>query len=138
MQSDHQDFQRAGSGEIRGAFAEEPDELVMNDFDDLLPGGDALEDLLADTLLLHAFDEFARHLEMHVGGEQRGAHFLECLRHVVFGEFANAAQIAEGAAQFFGEGFEHETRTVWRNGGRGKPSAYAPDAVGRAREFSSS
>ncbi len=109
MQADHQDFQRPRRGETGRAFAEEPYEFVVDDFDDLLAGGDPLEDFLADALRLYALDEFARDLEMHVGGEEGGAHFLECVRHVFVGEFADASEIAERAAEFFGEGFEHGT-----------------------------
>ena len=80
----------------------------MDDFDDLLARGDALEDLLADALRLDAFDELARDFEMHVGGQKGGTHFFERLRHIFFREFADAAEIAEGGAEFFRERFKHE------------------------------
>ena len=92
-----------GGGEIGRAFAEELDQFVVNDFDDLLAGHDALEHVLSHALLLNAFDELAGDFEVNVGGEEGGAHFLECVGHVFLGEFANAAQIPECAAEFVGE-----------------------------------
>ena len=62
---------------------------------------------MADAVGLDALDEFAGDLEVHIGREESGAHLLEGLRHVFFGKFADAAQVAEGVAEFFGEGFEH-------------------------------
>ena len=109
VEADHEDLERTGTGEGRRAFAEEFDQFVVDDFDDLLARGDALEDLLADALRLDAFDEFSRDFEMHVGGQQGGAHFLERLRHIFFREFADAAEIAEGTAEFFRERFKHRT-----------------------------
>ena len=49
-----------------------------------LPDINTLEPL-ADALGLYLFDEFAGDLEMDVGGEQGGAHFLERLGHVFLG-----------------------------------------------------
>jgi hypothetical protein len=72
-----------------------------------LAGGDGFQDILTDALGLDAFDELAGNLEMDVGGEQGGAHFLERLGHVFLGELADAAEVAQGVAQFFGERFEH-------------------------------
>jgi hypothetical protein len=117
VQADHEDLQRPGAGQGGFTFAEEFDELVVDDLDDLLARGDGLEDLLADALRLHPLDEIAGDLEMHVGGEQGGAHFLEGGRHVFLGELAHAAEIAEGAAQFIGEGFEHGKGPLKRPGG---------------------
>jgi len=100
VEADHQDLERPRGGEVGGAFAEETDQFVVDDLDDLLAGGDALEDLLADALLLYALDEVACDLEVDVGGEERGAHLLERLRQFL-GKFADAAEVAEGGAEFF-------------------------------------
>ncbi len=69
----------------------------------LLSGRDALENFLSDALGLDTFHEFARDLKMHVGGQEGGAHFLQCFRHVFFREFADPAKIAESGAEFFRE-----------------------------------
>ena len=79
----------------------------MDDLDDQLPRGDRLQHFLAGALLLHALDELAGDLEVDIGGEQGGAHFLECVRHVFFAQFADAAQVAQRTGQFVGEGLEH-------------------------------
>jgi hypothetical protein len=84
----------------------------VDDFDDLLSGSDAAQNILADAFQLHAFDELARDFEMHVGGEEGGTHFGERLRHVFLGKFSDSAQIAQCVAEFFGERFEHANLTV--------------------------
>jgi hypothetical protein len=61
---------------------------------------------------LDPFDEVAGDLEVDVGGEQGGAHFLERVRHVFFREFADPAKVAERAAEFFRERFEHGARRL--------------------------
>jgi len=110
VQTDQQNLQRAHPGERGRTFAEQADEFVVDDLDDLLPGGDGLEHVLANALLLHAFDKFTGDPEMDVGREEGGPHFLQRCRHVFFGKFADDAQIAEGAAEFVGKGFEHGKR----------------------------
>ncbi len=107
MEADHEDFEGAGGGEFGGAFAEEADEFVVDDFDDLLSGRDAFHDFLADDLLLHAVNEFAHDFEVDVGGEECGAHFFQGFGHVFFGEFAYAAEVAEGVGEFVGKGLKH-------------------------------
>ena len=88
----------------------------MGDLHHELTGRDALDHLLTDALQLHPFDEFAGHLEVHVGGEEGGAHLLQGVHHVLVGEFADAAEIAQGQAQFLGEGFEHRSAVKPRIG----------------------
>jgi len=119
VETDHQDLERACGGEGGGAFAEEADKFVVDDFDDLLARGDALEDFLADALLLHAVDEFADDFEMDVGAEESRADLFEGLGHVFFREFADATEVAESVAEFFGERFEHGRHTDARNSGGG-------------------
>jgi hypothetical protein len=94
----HQDFQWAGRGERSLAFAKEANEFVVDDFYDLLTGGDGLEDLLADARYLDAFDEISGYFKVYVSGKKSGAHFFECVGHVFFSEFADAAEVAESAA----------------------------------------
>ena len=98
MQADHQDLEGTGGGQVGFTFAEQGHELVVDDFHDLLARGDALEDVLADALLLDAVHKVPGDLEMHVGGEQRGADLLERVRHVGLGQLADTAKVAEGAA----------------------------------------
>ena len=79
--------------------AEQVDQFVVDDFDDLLAGLDALDDFRADGLGLDAFDEIAGDLEIDVGFEQRQAHFAQGVADVVLGNFAEAAQIAKGVLE---------------------------------------
>ena len=57
--------------------SEQGGELVRNDFDDLLAGLDALEDLLADRLLFDLVDEPLGDLKVDIRIEQRHAHLAE-------------------------------------------------------------
>ncbi len=118
VEADEEDAQGAVGGELGGTFAEEAGELVVDDFDDLLAGGDGLEDLLAGALLLDALDEFAGDLELDIGGEEGGADLLEGLGGVFGRELGDAAQVAQGEAHAVGQAFEHgkgrrEARRRW-------------------------
>jgi len=110
VETDHQDLERTLLGEFGRALAEEFYELVMNYLHDLLAGRDGLEDVLARALGLHPVNELAGDLEMDVGGQQGGAHFLEGIRHVGLGQGTDPTQVAQGAGQFIGQAFEHGTR----------------------------
>ena len=50
--------------------AQQFDQFVVDDSNDLLAGLDALDDLLADGLLFDPLDEIAGDLEMNVGVQQ--------------------------------------------------------------------
>ena len=54
-----------------------------------------------------ALDEIARDLEIHVGFEQRHAHFAEGVADVVFGNLAEAAQVAERVLELAAQRIEH-------------------------------
>ena len=79
--------------------AEQVHEFVMDDFDDLLAGLDALDDFRADGLGFDALDEIAGDLEIHVGLQQRHADFAQGIADVGLGNFPEAAQIAEGVLE---------------------------------------
>ena len=107
VEPDHEDLERAGRAQARGALAEELHELVVDDLDDLLARGDALEDLLAGALGLDPVDEVAGDLEIDVGGQERGPHLLEGVGDILFGQLPDAPQIAQRLAEPFGQRFEH-------------------------------
>ncbi len=79
MQADHQN----GSGALplssrSGVFgAKQRDQFVVDDLDDLLAGLNALDDFLAERLVLDPLDEVAGNLEIHIGLEQGDAHFAQ-------------------------------------------------------------
>jgi hypothetical protein len=60
VKTDEGNLEWAGAGEVGQAFAKELNQLVVNDFTDLLAGGDSLERVFSKDLLLDAFDEFVR------------------------------------------------------------------------------
>jgi len=68
--------------------AEEIDELIVNDFDDLLPRLNALDDFLAEGFCFDALDEVARDLEIHVRFQQRHAHLTQRFANVFLGDFS--------------------------------------------------
>ena len=75
--------------------SEQIHEFVVDELDDLLAGLDALDDLLAEGFVLDAFDEIAGDLEIHIGFEQRQAHFAQRVADVGLGDFSEPAQVAE-------------------------------------------
>jgi hypothetical protein len=79
--------------------AEQVHEFVVDDFDDLLAGLDALDDFRADGLGFDPFDEIAGDLEIHVGFQQRHADFAQRVGHVGLGDFSEAAQVAKGVLE---------------------------------------
>ena len=79
--------------------AEQVHEFVVDDFDDLLAGLDALDDFRADGLGFDALDEIAGDLEIHVGFQQRHADFAERVGDVGLGNFPEPAQVAKGVLE---------------------------------------
>src|SRR2546423_12326803 len=78
---------------------------------------------------------------MHVGRQQGGADLLQGLGHIFFGQFAHAAEIAEGVAEFFGKRFEHGESGCGTPVGAGKTRYLRPGAAdwqARARSGSGS
>ena len=89
------------------ALAEERDELVVDDLDDLLAGGQRLQDVLADGLLADARDEVLDDLEVDVGLEQGETDLAHGGIHVGLAHPAAAGQAVEGRSQTLAEGVEH-------------------------------
>ena len=87
---------------------EELGELVLEDFDDLLPGFDRFEDLGAHRLVLHVGDEGLGDGELDVGLEEGEADLAEGVGDVFFGDFPDAAEVAEGFVERVGEGGKHD------------------------------
>src|SRR6185369_10737125 len=112
MQAAHEDAGGAAAEIQRRVLRpEQADELVIDDFDDLLAGLDALDDFLAERLLAHAIDEVAGDLEIDVCLEQRHAHLAQGIAHVGLGDFAEAAKVLENFLQLVGQAVEHRGRT---------------------------
>ena len=109
LQAGHQDDggRLGGEFEAGGVRAEDGDELVVDDLDDLLGGGEGGGDLGAQGLGADVFDEVAGDVEVDVGFEQGDADLAEGFVDVLVGEGALAAEGLEGALEFFGESFKH-------------------------------
>ena len=109
LQADHHDRHRRGSIEIDrlAARAEGIDQLVVDDLHHHLAGRHGFDDLDPDGMALDLVDEGARHIERHIGFEQRPPHFPQCGIHVVLRQRAAPGEAIEDAAEPFGERIEH-------------------------------
>src|SRR5689334_19937727 len=103
LQSGHEHDRRRLRGELhpRRVFAEDLDQFVTQDLDDLLAGGERGHDFLADGLGTNVVDEFLDDLEVDVGLEQGEANFAKRLVNILFGQRGLAAEGLESALQFF-------------------------------------
>jgi hypothetical protein len=79
----------------------------MDDFDDLLAGLDALDDFLAQRLGFDLLNEIAGDLEIDVRVQQGHTDLAQGVADVAFGDFAQAAQVAEGILEFLRQSVEH-------------------------------
>jgi len=111
LKPDHQDrggrvvdLQLARFGVVAG---EDMDELVMDDLDDLLTGGDRLRDRLAGGLLLNRLHEVAGHGQRDVGFEKRDSDLAEGRLDVVLRKRALPRQPVEDTAEAFRKILEH-------------------------------
>ena len=103
VQADHQHAGRvAGEIERRVRRAEQCDQFVVDDLDDLLTGLNALDDFDPDGLGLDALDEIASDLEIHVGIEQRQPDLAQGVADVGLGNLAQPAQIAKDLLELAG------------------------------------
>src|SRR5581483_1385420 len=91
----------------RGIFAENLDELVANDLDDLLAGRKGCHHLLADGFRLHLVDELLYHFEIDVGFEKGQPQLAQRLLHVLFVENSLPAQGFEGSLKAFLKVLKH-------------------------------
>ena len=102
MQAGHEDDAGGlgGGFEAGGVAAEDVDELVVDDLDDLLGGAEGGGDLLAEGADADVLDEVGDDVEVDVGLEQGEADLAEGFGDVLVGEGALAAEGFEGALEF--------------------------------------
>ncbi len=89
------------------AGSEEVHELVVDDLDDLLAGGEARQHVPADGLLADARNEVLDDLEVDVCFEQGEPDFAHGGLDVGLADPAAAGQGAERRSQSLAEGVEH-------------------------------
>ncbi len=91
-----------GEAQLGFVAAENLDQFVANDFDDLLGGGEGMQHFFAHRLCLDVFDELLDDAEVDVGFEQGDADFAQGRIHIFGREFAFAAQVFEDPLQLVG------------------------------------
>jgi hypothetical protein len=105
----HQD-DGGGNGrkhERRLRFAEEPDQFVVDDLDQLLSGPDVLDLRDSHRPALHPLQKLAGELEAHVGLEQDAANLPQTFLDGLVGQDAASDQPAERVVESFGQLLEH-------------------------------
>ena len=101
------DVQAGGFGAAHEGY-----QLLIDDLDHLLGGGQAVEHLDADGALGHGLDKVLDDLVAHVRFKQRQTHLAHCELDVLFAQAALAAQVLECGIEFFAESFKsHGTVT---------------------------
>ena len=113
LQAGHEDHRGrlGGEFEARGVFAEQRDQLVADDLDDLLGGRERGKHFGADGFLADVLDELVDDVEVDVGFKQGHADFAQRFGDVFFGERALAAKVLEDALQFVGKVLKHRSTT---------------------------
>ena len=93
------DGRLGGILEARGVLAEDVDELVVDDLDDLLGGERAVATCVAEGAGADVLDEFGDDVEVDVGLEEGEADLAEGVGDVLVGDGALAAEVFEGALE---------------------------------------
>ena len=112
LQAGHEDDggRLGGEFEAGGVFAEDLDELVVDDLDDLLGGRERGGDAGAEGFFADVVDEALDDGEVDVGFEEGEADFAKGFADVFFGDGALAAKVFEGALELFLQIFKHGRR----------------------------
>src|SRR5690606_2172010 len=109
--------------------AEDADELLVDDLDDLLGRVQRTRDLRALRALLDPRDEPADHGQRDVGLQQRDADLTRRGVDVGVGEPPLAPEVGEGAAEALGEGVEHLSNPTGAPRGAAGPPVPPPTAT---------
>ena len=84
-------------------FAHDPDQFIVDDLNQGLPGRQALEHLLAQRPFFHLRDEGLNHGQCHIRLQQGDSHFPQGFADGIFAEPSLAAQFLQGMAQPVGK-----------------------------------
>lgn len=109
MQAGHQDdgWRLRGFLEAGGVAAEDVDQFVVDDFDDLFGGRERGGNFFADGAGADAFDEVGDDGEVDVGLEEGETDLAEGVGDVLVGDGALAAEGLKGTLEFVAEVFKH-------------------------------
>lgn len=110
LEASHEDDggRLGGFLEAGGVAAEDVDELVVDDLDELLGGGERGGDLGAHGAGADVLDEGVDDGEVHVGLEESNADLAEGVADVFVGDGALATEVFEGTLELIGEILEHD------------------------------
>ena len=125
LQAGEHDHRRRLLGVLQpaGLAAEDRDQFLVDDLDDLLGRVERLGDLFAGGPLLDPRDEAAHDRQGDVGLEQGDADLARRGVDVGVRQSALAPQIGEDRGQAVGEGVEHGPKGTWRRSGGGGGNA---------------
>ena len=120
LQAGQHDHRRRVLGELQpaGLAAEDRDELLVDDLDDLLGRVQRPRDLFAQRARLDRGDELAHDRQGDVGLEQGDANLARNRVDIGLGEAAFAAQSGEDGREPVSEGVEHALQPTGRPGRR--------------------
>ena len=110
---EHDGGRLRGELQLGRVFAENLDQFVAHDLDDLLARRKRGHDFLADGLGLNLVDELLDDFEVDVGFEQREADFAQRLLDIFFGEDGLSAEGLERALQFFLKILKHRRKRLF-------------------------
>ena len=95
-----------GDGQLGALAAHQAGELLVDDLNDLLGGGEGLQHVGAHRLLGDLGNELLDHLIAHVGLQQSQADLPHGLLHIGLGQPPFAAQLFKGGGELFGQSFK--------------------------------
>ena len=98
LQADHHNDggRIGGDGDACALTAEQLNQFVVYDFDNLLCGGQAFQDFGIGCLFGDRLDEILCDLEVYIGFEQSQTNFAHCVLDVSFGQTGLTAQFLKG------------------------------------------
>ena len=85
----------------------EIDQLIVDDFDNLLGGNQTFQNLGTDGTFGYGFDEFAHNLEVYVCFQKCELDFPHSFLNVGFGQLSLILEFFECVGQFIGQAVEH-------------------------------
>ncbi len=96
------------------------DQFLVDDPNNLLVRAQRFQDLFADGLVCHSFDEILGDIIRHVGFQQCLSDLLHAVTNVAFGDFSGAPERRKRVRQSVCDAFKHwigfSSETEWATG----------------------